>query len=214
MNVMRHFLTGHWRIDILAPVKVCGIIRHTTENEHLMTERLLGIRTARLHLVVITVQHLRVELDTPEQLGELLGVEVPASWPPGLYDRDAMVFFLERAIKGGEAAIGWYGWYAIRRATDAEPAMLVASAGYFGPPTPDGTVEIGYSVAREARRQGYATEIADALTARALGTPGVQRVAAEAHESNLGSVRALLRCGFLRVGQGREEGHSRFERRK
>jgi ribosomal-protein-alanine N-acetyltransferase len=212
---MRHFLTGRRRIVMLAGMT---FLRYpsalTKEIEHLMAEQSLVLRTARLDLVVTTAQHLRVELETPERLGELLGAEVPAGWPPGLYDRDAMEFFLEQAMKGGEAATGWYGWYAIRRATDADAAVLVASAGYLGPPSQNGTVEIGYSVAPEARRQGYATEIVDALVARALGMPGVQRVVAEAHDSNEGSVKALLRCGFLCVGQGREEGHSRFERCK
>ncbi|MCC6558779.1 MAG: GNAT family N-acetyltransferase [Polyangiaceae bacterium] len=174
----------------------------------------MAIRTARLDLIVTTVEHLRAELDAPELLGGLLGAEVPAGWPPGLYDRDAMSFFLAQATERGEEAVGWYGWYAVRRAAGGEGALLVASGGYFGPPSADGTVEIGYSVVPEARGQGYATEVAGALTERALAWSGVERVVAEAHESNAGSVKVLSRCGFQRVGPGREAGHWRFERRR
>lgn len=176
-----------------------------------MTQQSSPMHTARLDLVATTIQHLRTELDAPERLGALLGVDVPAGWPPGQYDRDAMQFFLERAMQDGEAATGWYGWYAIRRATDAEPALLVAAAGYFGPPI-DGAVEIGYSVVPEARGKGYATEAVNALAERAFGMPGVDCVAAEAHESNVASVKVLMRCGFECVGKGREEGYWRFER--
>jgi len=141
--------------------------------------------TKRLILVASTLEHLRTELETPERLGEALGALVPAGWPPGFYDREAMQFFLEQAIQRGNEALGWFGWYAIRRATDAEAALLVASAGYFGPPSADGTVEIGYSVVAEERGKGYATEIVKALLERATATPQVQRVVAETHESNI-----------------------------
>ena len=172
------------------------------------------IRTARLDLIVTTVEHLRTELDAPSTLGEALGVEVPEGWPPGFYDRDAMEFFLARGLESGESARGWYGWYGVLRAADGERGLLVAAGGYLGPPSADGTVEIGYSVVGSARGRGYATEVANALCERALATPGVERVVAEAHEFNEASVKVLLRCGFSRVGPGREPQYLRFERKR
>ena len=174
----------------------------------------LNFRTARLILVATTVEFLQIEINTPERLGEALGVEVPSGWPPGLYDRDAMQFFLDQSINGGKECIGWYGWYAIRPATDSEAALLVASAGYCGPPSADGTVEIGYSVVAEERRKGYATEIVNALLSRLFGAPNVKRIVAEVSESNNASIAVLLRCGFVRVGPGRDEGHFRYEFRR
>ena len=90
--------------------------------------------------------------------------------------------------------------------------MLVAGAGYMGPPA-DGTVEIGYSVVPEERGRGYATEAVQVLIARALATEGVQRVVAEVHEENVASLKVMERCGFYRIGTGREPGHHRYQYR-
>lgn len=169
------------------------------------------IRTARLDLVATTVEHLDAELEAPARLGALLAAVVPPSWPPGLYDHDAMRFFRARLLEGGDAAIGWYGWYALLRATPDRAATLVTAAGYFGPPAA-GVVEIGYSTAPELRSQGITSEVVAALAARALATPGVHRVIAETHEESFASVKVLTRAGFLRVGAGRDPGHHRYAR--
>lgn len=164
------------------------------------------IHSSRLLLVATNVEHLHVELDHPEKLGATLNVHVPEGWPPGLYDRDAMQFFLAQGLAGGEDALGWYGWYAILRKSDETAAKLVGSGGYFGPPTPEGDVEIGYSVVEAERCRGYATEIVKALVSRALESSSVKRVFAEAHETNTASLKVLERAGFAVIGAGREEG--------
>ena len=120
------------------------------------------------------LEHLDAELDSFERLAQRLGARVPPSWPPGEYDRFAASFFRDRLAEGGEEVAAWYVWYAIRPATTASPATLVACGGYFGPPLADGTVEIGYSVVPECRRNGYATEIVQALTTRAFAVPEVR----------------------------------------
>ena len=168
------------------------------------------IRTKRLHLVATTVEHLYIELDRPEKLGAALDAQIPEGWPPGLYDRDAMQFFLAKGIEGGDEVVGWYGWYAIHRGSDENRSKLVASGGYFGPPTPEGDVEIGYSVVEQERCKGYATELVNALVTRALESGSVKRVFAEAHETNAASLRVLERAGFGRIGPGREEGYLRL----
>lgn len=178
-----------------------------------MTTHSSDILTPHLRLVASTVELLRIELEAPEKLGAALGVKVPASWPPGFYDRDAIQFFLEKTMQGGAEALGWYGWYAIRRATEGEAALLVAAAGYVGPPSAEGIVEMGYSVAPEERRKGYAQEMVTALIARALQSPNVRHVVAEVNETNEPSVRTLEKCGFVRIGPGRDPGHWRYQYR-
>lgn len=169
------------------------------------------MRTARLDIVAATVAHLRAELESRQRFAELLGAEVPASWPPGEYDRSAQEFFLDRLEQTGPAGVGWFGWYAIRRAEARARTTLVGGGGYFGPPGEDGTVEIGYSLVPEWTGHGYATELAGALVARAAAMPEVRRVIAHTDEKNAPSIRVLARCGFARMGAGKEPGSLRFE---
>jgi RimJ/RimL family protein N-acetyltransferase len=155
------------------------------------------LHTARLELIPSTLEHLAAELREPNGLGPLLGVVVPGDWPPGEYDRDAQEYFRERLEAGGP--VGWFGWYAVTRGSEGQREALVACGGYFGPPE-GGTVELGYSVVPSARRKGFATEMVQALLARALADPAVAQVIAHTSDGNLASTRVLLRCGFQRVG--------------
>ncbi len=170
-----------------------------------------GMQTPRLALVPARLEHLAAELEGPDRLGVLLGAEVPPSWPPGEYDRFAIAYFRDRLTAGGDAVVPWYVWYAIQPAAVGSPATLVACGGYFGPPSADGTVEIGYSVVPECRRHGYATEIVQALAMRAFAVPEVRRILAETDVENVASIGVLTRCGFRRMGTGREPHYDRFQ---
>jgi ribosomal-protein-alanine N-acetyltransferase len=163
-----------------------------------------SIRSARLELVPATLGHVEAEIESPEALGQLLSATVPASWPPGEYNRSAMEFFRAR-ISEDPASVGWYGWYAVRR-LERGRSVVIGAAGYLGPPSSDGTVEVGCSIAPEFQAQGYATEIVRALVTRAWSIPGVSRVIAHAQPKNVGSIKVLERCGFRPVGSGGEPG--------
>jgi RimJ/RimL family protein N-acetyltransferase len=178
---------------------------------HLVPDENFVIDTARMRLIAAQLAHLRTELAEPSQLAALLGVEIPASWPPGEYDRDAIVYFLSQYEIRGPEAIGWYGWYAVRRADGKSAAQLVGAGGYFGLPSADGTVEIGYSIVDETRGEGYGTELAQALTNRALRHPGVRRVIAHVQADNIASHKVLKRAGFHFAAVG-ASGKQRYER--
>ncbi len=167
------------------------------------------LRTPRLDLVASTVESLETELAGGD-LGAVIGAAVPPGWPPGEYDADAMRMMLRGLRAGGAANAMWTGWYAIERARGSAPATLVGSGGYMGPPTPEGTVEIGYSVLPEYRGRGFATEIATALVTRALAAPGVTQVIAHARIDNPASVRVLERCGFVHVAATLDPGLRRW----
>lgn len=169
------------------------------------------LRTSRLDLIAATLSHVEAELDAPSRLGSLLGAEVPEGWPPGEYDHDAQEFFRECLERGGDGVVGWYGWYAIRRAEAASPARLVGAGGFLGPPAPEGEVEIGYSLLPQARGQGLATELVRALLEWALTHPEIQRVVAHTAEGNEASAAVLTRAGFSPAGPGAEPGTLRFE---
>jgi RimJ/RimL family protein N-acetyltransferase len=152
-----------------------------------------SIQTARLRLMPDTQELLRMELDDPAAFANHLGVSLPGDWPPGEYDRDAIQFFLDRLIEGGQEAVGWYGWHAILEG--GEPAALVGCGGYLGPPDKTGCVEIGYSVCEQWRGQGLAQELVQALVKNAWAL-GAKKIVAHTSEANPASIAVLRRCGF------------------
>ena len=163
----------------------------------------------RLSLVAATLRHVEAELEGAASLAALLGVAVPASWPPGEYDRNAQEFFRGQLAAASEAGAGWFGWYAITAHPPFTSPTLVAAAGFLGPPDADGTVEIGYSVVPEATGLGFATEAVQALLAWALRS-GASRVIAHTTPSNEASVAVLRHCGFVEAGPGADPGTVRF----
>jgi len=169
------------------------------------TER---ITTARLELVGCTAETLRAEGDDRARFGALLAARVPESWPPELYDDDARQWTL-RAVEESPDAAGWWMYYVV----GDEPGgrELVGVVGYKGPPTEDGTVEVGYGVLPEYRRRGYATEATRALIDRAFGFPHVTRVVAETYPHLVPSLGVMDRCGLTFAGDGSEEGVVRYE---
>jgi putative acetyltransferase len=107
--------------------------------------------------------------------------------------------------------VGWYSWYAIRRALPERPAAVIGAGGFLGPPDERGEVEIGFSIVAGHRRQGYAREMVAALTARALEDPRTLRVIAHVQEENRASRGVLEGEGFRRAGAGPEPGSLRYE---
>lgn len=152
--------------------------------------------TNRLVLIAATPDHLRAELVSPEQLGNLLETEVPQGWPPGEYDEGAQRFFLERLTAGGAEVVGWWVWYALLRRGSQQAGPRIASGGFLGPPNTAGEVEIGYSVHPDWRSQGLATELVGELVKYAFEDVRVRRIIAHTTRQNPGSCKVLERVGF------------------
>jgi [ribosomal protein S5]-alanine N-acetyltransferase len=170
------------------------------------------IRTSRLEIVPATPERLRAALAGPEALGAVLQAIVPATWPPEFLDAPALEWVLAQLARfpGHE---GWWMYFLLRPMADGS-RVLVGSGGYKGPPTSDGTVEVGYGVVSDHRRQGLASEAAEALVERAFADSRVRRVIAETLPELVGSIGVLRRCGFTLLGEGSEPGVIRFERRR
>lgn len=169
------------------------------------------LTTNRLVLIAATCDHINAELESNAKLAMLLNAEISSNWPPGEYDRNAQEYFKARLEDGGLPVSGWYVWYALLPETPDRPSTLIGSAGYFGPPTPKGDVEIGFSVMGKWQNKGYATEIAKALIANAFRDNRTFKVVAHALPDNLPSCRVLMKCGFHYVGIDEESGYNRFE---
>ncbi len=167
------------------------------------------IRTERLELVSATPELTRAALDDARALGALLGASVPPTWPPENLDPAAPRFFLDRLGEGSEQD-GWWLYFVVL-ARRGEERILIGSAGYKGPPSADGSVEIGYSIVRDHQRQGYASEAVRDLLAHAFAVPAVRRVIAETLPELTPSKGVLRTCGFRLLGDGSEPGVLRFE---
>jgi [ribosomal protein S5]-alanine N-acetyltransferase len=166
------------------------------------------LKTDRLELVGSTAEMLRAEGDDRARFAELLGARVPADWPPELYDDDARLWTLDK-VETQPQHEGWWTYYVIHL---GEGGREVAGlAGYKGPPTDDGTVEVGYAVMPAHRRRGYATEAVAALVERAFADPRVTRVIAETLPELAPSIGVLEKSGFAFIGEGSEEGVIRYE---
>jgi RimJ/RimL family protein N-acetyltransferase len=146
----------------------------------------------------------RLDLAGRAALAAALGAEVPEGWPPEYFDAPALQFTLGR-LEAGPGQAGWWLHYVVRR----EGRVLVGVTGYKGPPA-GGAVEIGYSVLPAHQRQGYATEAAAALIARAFAHPEVSRVLAETLPALTPSIGVLEKLGFVLVGEGSAPGVIRY----
>ena len=87
----------------------------------------------------------------------------------------------------------------------------VGTVGYKGPPSADGTVEVGYGILPEYQRRGYASEAVRALLARAFAVPAVRRVIAETLPELTASIGVMTKCGLSFIGQGSERAVIRYE---
>lgn len=88
-----------------------------------------------------------------------------------------------------------HGFSAVHR----ESGALIGTGGFKGPPV-DGIVEIAYSVESGRQGQGYATEIAAALTRYAFTSADVKLVRAHTLPEGGASKKILAKCGFQYVG--------------
>jgi RimJ/RimL family protein N-acetyltransferase len=167
------------------------------------------ILTERLELVPASVPLVRAALAGPAALTAGLDAHVPPTWPPEYLDAAALDFTLARLAEGPQHDGWWLHFVVLRAATGGR--TLIGSAGYCGPPTAEGVVEIGYGIVSDRRRQGYASETVRGLLAHAFALPSVRRVIAHTLPALAPSIGVLLKCGFQPVGEGAEPGVIRYE---
>jgi ribosomal-protein-alanine N-acetyltransferase len=170
--------------------------------------------TERLELVPATADLCEAEAQGPEVVGRALRARVPASWPPSVFEPDD-VERLRRQLERDPASRTWTLYYLLLRAAAlVEPRQLLGIAGYIGPPSAEGVVEIGYAIAAEYQRQGYATKAVRALVTRAFADAEVVVVAATTYAALEPSIGVLRKTGFALVGQDPASGLLRFEHRR
>ena len=108
------------------------------------------IETARLRLVPLTLSYVTSAPDDRATLARETGAEVPASWPPELWDQAAQDW--TRRMLEQDAATDWIPRCIVLR----QPQPIVCGVIGIAAPDADGRVLIGYGVLPEFRRRGYA----------------------------------------------------------
>lgn len=169
------------------------------------------LRTRRLHLVAVTPDLARAQLEGREALSRTLGAHIPDDWPPPLTE-DTHEFIAERVGEHPDESVWWF-WFWLRPDDSPLGRTAVAIGGFKGPPDATGTVEIGYSVVPGHQRQGLASEAVAELVRFAFYDGAVRRVIAETFEEHRPSIRVLERNGFRRSAEeASEPGAVRYER--
>jgi ribosomal-protein-alanine N-acetyltransferase len=170
-----------------------------------------GIITERLRLIPATVELCDAEAHGPEAVYRALRARGPGSWPPPVFEPDD-VERIRRQLEADPAAEGWTLHYVLlRESVGRAEHELIGVAGYAGPPTEEGVVEVGYAVAEEYQRRGYATEAVKALVALAFEDSRVRVIRAHTYPALAPSIRVLEKAGFVRVGEQLESGVIRYE---
>jgi len=161
------------------------------------------LQTSRLALVPATATHVQAELVSRAALGAALNAEVPTSWPPELYDEDAVRYFLSWVLEHPEQS-GWGSHYVVRCPTALEIPLLIGAGGFKGAPDEAESIEVGYAVVPEHQRRGYATEAVRGWVALAFGSPSVQTIVGHTLPHLTASIRVLEKAGFRHAGKGND----------
>lgn len=154
---------------------------------------------------VISGRRVRVQPIDPRLARAIVagGPESDLAWEEGF--PMAPVLGIARRIAAATAPLGPFSAYAIVRQADGR---VIGDAGFHGPPSAEGEVELGYAVVPAARRQGFAREAVELLVAWAWSQPGVRAITARVEPRNAASERLLDRLGFIREGE--RDGMQRF----
>jgi len=170
------------------------------------------ISTARLDLAAVTPESLHIQQqNSPEmrnELGALLGAEVPGEWPHENWEPHVFEYLLNLFASDPEA-VGWCRYIVLRHETGR---TLIGSFGSSFPKPETGEAEIGYGILPSWQRQGYAPEAVMAMLPWLAAEREIYAFVAQTFPDLRGSIRVLEKCGFQPAGAGFEEGTILFRR--
>ena len=115
--------------------------------------------------------------------------------PDGGVDHPAVLKYLRRAAADLRDRPGGGSWLVV------DGGEVAGLCGYKRRPTPEGEVEIGYSIVASRRGQGLAAAAVASMLDRAARDPGIARLTAETAVDNIASQRVLEKNGFGRAGR-------------
>ena len=155
-----------------------------------------GLRTARLRLVPFAPRHLLALVEEPERFRAVFGYAAADGLREFFTSGDVSAEWLAQLRRGGEADPWSFGFALVD-----DSGEVAGSAGFKGPPDPDGVAEIAYGIVPRARGTGLATEAAAALVAFAREDGRVATLRAPTLPTPSASTRVLEKCGFAFAGE-------------
>jgi ribosomal-protein-alanine N-acetyltransferase len=154
------------------------------------TSTTVTVETLAVQLVPFDRRLLDAAVADDATFARAIGAEVVDGWMP---DRDALSIAADTIDDDGG-----FGLFAVLVEAGR---YVVGNAGFLGPPTAGGEVEIGYAIAPAFAGQGLATAVVRTLVARAFDSSAVVAVVARTAKGNAASARVLEKAGFVLAGE-------------
>jgi RimJ/RimL family protein N-acetyltransferase len=154
-----------------------------------------------VRILPATVPQLEALTRDPQEFSALLHSPVPNGWP----EFPESIPYTLTTLQERPSEAAWWMYFFL----DSSTGPLVGSGGFAGPPR-DRQVEIGYEIAPEHRRRGYATAAARALVLEATASGQVDVVVAHTLDSHGLSARVLQTAGFQKSGHAVDPEHGRL----
>lgn len=139
-----------------------------------------------------TLEQLAAWMRDRDEFARLIGSPVPEGWP----EFEQGLNYVYGIIENRPDEVAWWTQLFF----EGDTGKLIGSGGYKGPPV-NRVVEIGYEIAPEYRRQGYATGATVVMTRRAFETGLVDTVIAHTLPEENASTKVLRASGFEFVGE-------------
>ncbi len=153
------------------------------------------IQVDQFELIPATPEFLRMLVARDfSSAGALLNVFVEPGWPHDEEATQGLAWHL-RALEREPNELPW----RIRLIVGCSSRAVIGSINLKGVPDESGTVEIGWGVSEQYRRQGVATRATKAVIEWVFAQGGVKRVIARIPPENKASIRVAERMGMKRT---------------
>jgi ribosomal-protein-alanine N-acetyltransferase len=158
---------------------------------------LAPIETKNLRLISHAPKDILALIESAEAYARSFG------WPPANGLRD---FYVSTGVspqwlaqlQAAAVANPWMHGFGVVHVASAK---VIGAAGFKGPPSPDGAVEIAYGIVPDFQGKGYATEVAAGLVEFAQRSGHVRIACAHTLAQKNASTRVLAKCGFELVAE-------------
>lgn len=152
-----------------------------------------ALESGSVLLVPATRRQIWATISAPDEVAEELDACLAADWDRDFFEISAA----DVALRMEEGEEGWWYWWIIERGRRSSGVPeLVGVSGFKGPPTPGGTVEVLYGLARSARGRGLGSIAVPLLIDWAFRHAEVERVIATIHPDNKASQGLAGKCGL------------------